>query len=303
MSKARKTGIFYRFGIKEMIDIIRKAKIVMEVARKQELDSFWQTRNFNPVRLVIPFTRLYFPLSGEGYMMYSGKQYHLRPGSLFLIPPYAPVEVSCPERLVKYWTHFNVFMADSEVDLFNIADTVNELPVPDVKEYCILFEHLTKWYPTSHSEKYYKVPPLAEFEAQSALHLLLEPFYENILSNTKNLDRSNLRLVKLLNYIEKNLDRELTLKQLAAIVHLNPTYLSNLFSEKFGISLIQYCNNRRIVRATDLLIHTDYSIEEIAWRQGAESTAAFSRLFKRHVGCSPVRFRQLKQGRDTGPES
>lgn len=177
---------------------------------------------------------------------------------------------------VKYWTHFNVFMADSEVDLFNIADTVNELPVPDVKEYCILFEHLTKWYPTSHSEKYYKVPPLAEFEAQSALHLLLEPFYENILSNTKNLDRSNLRLVKLLNYIEKNLDRELTLKQLAAIVHLNPTYLSNLFSEKFGISLIQYCNNRRIVRATDLLIHTDYSIEEIAWRQGAESTAAFS---------------------------
>ena len=101
MSKARKTGIFYRFGIKEMIDIIRKAKIVMEVARKQELDSFWQTRNFNPVRLVIPFTRLYFPLSGEGYMMYSGKQYHLRPGSLFLIPPYAPVEVSCPERLVK----------------------------------------------------------------------------------------------------------------------------------------------------------------------------------------------------------
>ena len=260
MSKARKTGIFYRFGIKEMIDIIRKAKIVMEVARKQELDSFWQTRNFNPVRLVIPFTRLYFPLSGEGYMMYSGKQYHLRPGSLFLIPPYAPVEVSCPERL-------------------------------------------TKWYPTSHSEKYYKVPPLAEFEAQSALHLLLEPFYENILSNTKNLDRSNLRLVKLLNYIEKNLDRELTLKQLAAIVHLNPTYLSNLFSEKFGISLIQYCNNRRIVRATDLLIHTDYSIEEIAWRQGAESTAAFSRLFKRHVGCSPVRFRQLKQGRNTGPES
>ena len=236
-------------------------------------------------------------------MMYSGKQYHLRPGSLFLIPPYAPVEVSCPERLVKYWTHFNVFMADSEVDLFNIADTVNELPVPDVKEYCILFEHLTKWYPTSHSEKYYKVPPLAEFEAQSALHLLLEPFYENILSNTKNLDRSNLRLVKLLNYIEKNLDRELTLKQLAAIVHLNPTYLSNLFSEKFGISLIQYCNNRRIVRATDLLIHTDYSIEEIAWRQGAESTAAFSRLFKRHVGCSPVRFRQLKQGRNAGPES
>lgn len=90
MSKTRKTGIFYRFGIKEMIDIIRKAKIVMEVARKQELDSFWQTRNFNPVRLVIPFTRLYFPLSGEGYMMYSGKQYHLRPGSLFLIPPYAP---------------------------------------------------------------------------------------------------------------------------------------------------------------------------------------------------------------------
>lgn len=73
-------------------------------------------------------------------------------------------------------------MADSEVDLFNIADTVNELPVPDVKEYCILFEHLTKWYPTSHSEKYYKVPPLAEFGAQSALHLLLEPFYENILS-------------------------------------------------------------------------------------------------------------------------
>ena len=278
-----------------MIDIIRKAKIVMEVARKQELDSSWETRNFQPGRLIIPFTRLYFPLEGEGIMTYSGKQYRLHPGSLYLIPPYAPVVVSCSERLLKYWTHFNIFLGDSEVDLFNTVETVTELPVPDMRESAMLFEHLTRWYPNSHAEKHYSVPPLGEFEAQCALHLLLEPFYQTILSNMKSHDGASLRLIRLLNYIEKHLDQELTLQQLADTVHLNPTYLSNLFSRRFGISPIQYCNNRRIVRAMDLLLHTDYPIEEIAWRQGAESTAAFSRLFKRHVGCSPLHYRKIKQ--------
>ena len=280
-----------------MIDIIRKAKVVMEVARKQELDTSWETRNLHPGRLSIPFTRLYFPLEGEGFMTHSGRQYRLRPGSLYLIPPYAPVVVSCPKRLLKYWTHFNIFLGDSEVDLFNTVETVTELPVPDMREFSMLFEHLTRWYPNSHAEKHYGVPPLAEFEAQSALHLLLEPFYDTILSNPKTQDGGSLRLIRLLNYIEKHLDHELTLQQLADTVHLNPTYLSNLFSRRFGISLIQYCNNRRIVRATDLLIHTDYPIEEIAWRQGAESTAAFSRLFKRHVGCSPLHYRKMKRQR------
>ncbi len=278
-----------------MIDVIRKAKVVMEVARKQELDTSWETRNINPERLIIPFTRLYFPLEGEGSMTYSGKQYRLRPGYLFLIPPYAPVVVSCPERLLKYWAHFNVFLADSGVDLFNTVEPVTELRVPDMHEFSVLFEHLTKWYPIPCSEKSYRVSPLAEFESQAVLHLLLEPFYESILSHTRSSDGRSMRLVKLLNYIEKNLNRELTLPQLAETTHLNPTYLSNLFRRRFGISLIQYCNNRRIVRAKDLLIHTDYPIEEIAWRQGAESTAAFSRLFKRHVGCSPLSYRKMKR--------
>ncbi len=129
---------------------------------------------------------------------------------------------------------------------------------------------------------------------QAALTLLLIPFYESMINADASSSKVNERFFKLLYHVETHLSGPLNLKKLAAEVHLNPTYLSNLFAEKMGIPLIRYCNNRRIARAINLLRNTDYSIEDIALRQGAESTAAFSRLFKRHTGLSLRAYRSKK---------
>jgi len=92
--------------------------------------------------------------------------------------------------------------------------------------------------------------------------------------------------------VQRILDKDFSLEELAKQFNLNPVYLSNLFAKEMGVSLIKYCNNRRINRAIVLLSNTNYTISEIAYQLGAGNAASFSRLFKRHHGITPVEFRR-----------
>ncbi len=276
-----------------MIDMVKNARLAVNVAQFLELDEGWRTSRFQNRLSMIPYGRLYFPLEGEGYVLFNNKELHLRPGFMYLIPPFVSTEVHCPKRLVKYWTHFNAFLLDSELDIFTLGNADNEILVADPGRVTGLFQLLVRSYRLHPNYRKAPVPPIRELECNAALTLLLVPFYESLISAAAHNPGVNERFLKILHYVEAHLSGALSLKELAREVHLNPTYLSNMFAEKMGIPLIQYCNNRRIVRAINLLRNTDYSLEEIAMQQGAESTAAFSRLFKRRTGMSPRAYRKM----------
>ncbi len=276
-----------------MIDMVKNIRLAVEVAQFVKLDEKWRTSRFESRRAMIPYCRLYFPVEGEGYVLFNNRELHLRPGFMYLIPPFVATEVYCPKRLVKYWTHFNAYLLDSELDIFNLGNADNEIPVENHGKVVELFQMLVRSYRTPPSHRKITVPPIRELECNAALTLLLVPFYESLISAAAHNPGVNERFLKILHYVEAHLSGSLSLKELAREVHLNPTYLSNMFAEKMGIPLIQYCNNRRIARAINLLRNTDYSLEEIAAQQGAESTAAFSRLFKRRTGMSPRAYRKM----------
>lgn len=280
-----------------MIELVKDIQLRIEVAQFLELDENWKTSCFEKHLSIIPFTRLYFPVEGEGYVAFNNKKLHLRPGFLYLIPPFVSTEVYCPRRMVKYWTHFNACLFNSEIDIFSIGDVDYEIPAADSEKIISLFQILVRSCQAPRSCRKFPVPPMRQIECHAALTLLLIPFYEKLIKANDPQSEVNERFLKLLHHVETHLSESLTLKELAHEVHLNPTYLSNMFARKMGMPLIQYCNNRRIARAVNMLHNTDYSIEDIALQLGAESTAAFSRLFKRRVGVSPRIYRQkVKSG-------
>jgi AraC-like DNA-binding protein len=92
-------------------------------------------------------------------------------------------------------------------------------------------------------------------------------------------------------YITKNFSRQITLEEVASVVHLSSSYFSTLFKECTGSTFKEYLNMIRVEESKRLLSNTDYSIIDIAIATGFESQSYFTKIFKRYTGYTPKQFR------------
>ena len=99
---------------------------------------------------------------------------------------------------------------------------------------------------------------------------------------------------RLIDFIEENLDRDLSLEVLAAEVSLNSLYLPRAFKKVLGQTPHQYVLRRRIERARGLLSNTDMPIVDVALTTGFSSQSHLSNWFLRITGVSPASFRRQR---------
>lgn len=90
-------------------------------------------------------------------------------------------------------------------------------------------------------------------------------------------------------YIQKNLQNDLSLMQLAAYNYIGKNRLCRIFSQTLGISPMQYVQKIRIAKAKQLLLH-HYRLEEVCNECGFHSLSHFSRTFHAQVGIPPKQF-------------
>lgn len=93
-------------------------------------------------------------------------------------------------------------------------------------------------------------------------------------------------------YIEDNLSREFTVKEIADHVGLSPDYLSKNFKSIIGVTPIDYIKNYKIARAMEKLRSTEDSISDIAESVGFIDMSHFSRTFRQVTGVTPSAFRK-----------
>lgn len=98
---------------------------------------------------------------------------------------------------------------------------------------------------------------------------------------------------KVINHINLNLGSELSLKSLAAMCFLSPSYLSNLFKRETGSTLIDYINTQRIQRAAHLLESTKLNVTVIAESVGILDVNYFAKVFKKATGQTPTQYRRI----------
>lgn len=98
-------------------------------------------------------------------------------------------------------------------------------------------------------------------------------------------------------YIERNLDFELCIKNVADVFHYNPRYLCRLFKKETGTALNEYILCQRLKRAKNLLCTTSHSIIEISMEIGFKNVTYFNKLFKKQFDITPSGYRkQYKKG-------
>ena len=96
------------------------------------------------------------------------------------------------------------------------------------------------------------------------------------------------RVIK--DYIEKCYHEELSLEKIAARLHVNRNYLSQLFKRITGEPFVTYVNKYRIRKAIELIRTGQYMVYEISERVGFQNATYFSQVFKSITGHSPSEY-------------
>lgn len=100
------------------------------------------------------------------------------------------------------------------------------------------------------------------------------------------------KLQQVIDYIQANLDQDLSLTELATLAQMSPHYFSQLFKQSMGVPPHQYVIRCRIERAKELLVQRQFSIADVAKVVGFADQSHFHRHFKRLVGLTPRAFKQ-----------
>ncbi len=96
-------------------------------------------------------------------------------------------------------------------------------------------------------------------------------------------------------FIERNFDKKITLKDVAGQVCLSPKYFSRIFKEIAGHGFNEYRLSIKTRQACELLRNPDYRITEIAVRLGYQNSESFIRMFEKMMKVSPTQYRHKNQ--------
>ena len=102
----------------------------------------------------------------------------------------------------------------------------------------------------------------------------------------------DLRMERILSYINENFNEDISLSQLAKDEFISVHYLSKLFKSKVGVNFSDYITELRIDHALKELISSDIAINKIALNSGFSNVQSFNREFKKRYKDVPSEYRK-----------
>ena len=92
-------------------------------------------------------------------------------------------------------------------------------------------------------------------------------------------------------FIEENIERRISLKQIADYVGLSVSNFSKKFKQDTDESPMAYINTKKMERACTFLANTDMLINQVSYKVGISDALYFSRMFSQYAGMSPTEYR------------
>ena len=103
------------------------------------------------------------------------------------------------------------------------------------------------------------------------------------------------KVQEVVDYLLANPESGENLEELAGRFYISRSWLSRIFREVTGFSVVEYSNILRVRKARKLLACSDYSVTEISEQMGFESITYFERVFKKYTDCTPLKYRKEKR--------
>ena len=137
-----------------------------------------------------------------------------------------------------------------------------------------------------------------EFEARYGLSRMIAMITETsrVLPTRRAAGEQEARVKEMMSWIEKNLGREVTVRDIACAANVCPRTCQKAFQRYLHCSPVEYLQRRRILAAAQRLASTSDPVTDIAFDCGFSSHSYFSKSFRAVMGCSPVEYRAAGRG-------
>lgn len=229
---------------------------------------------------------LIYTVSGEGYLMYRGREYVLKPGHVFFINchEFQYYKTGSTGNWELRWIHFNGSACKCYFDMIN-EDSLKVVQLNDVSEI------------NRHMNEIVTLIIKNDINTDIMISMLLTNIITE-LSTTRNKSESNRNYAQHISMLEKIIDyicchykEDIKIKDLLKTAHLSEFYFMRLFKKHTGVSTYEYITNYRINKSKMLLKETEQAIYQIAAEVGFSNVNNYIRDFKKVVGTTPLKFR------------
>ncbi len=244
-------------------------------------------------RIIGPLQHGYYVLhyvhSGKGYLKMFGNDgketvYTVSKGQLFLL--YPNVNISYRPDVDDPWEYSWICFCGSVA--FNHANRLTDKTTPII--------NLKNHEKTENSFK--KLLKLNEYPHSKDLKItsIAMEIFSEIIEQSEKKDKPNLYknyIKDCLIYIQNNYKNpDLSVMEISRHLNINEKYLSRLFTAALQIPLTKYITLLRLQKACSLLNDDDKSINEISDIVGYSDPLYFSRIFTKHIGISPSKWKK-----------
>lgn len=116
-------------------------------------------------------------------------------------------------------------------------------------------------------------------------------------------DKTNLLLNQMLEYIKNHYAEKISLKDIADSACISERGCIRYFQKNMQTTPLKYLQEYRIYSAANMLLHSELSITEIAFKTGFDTSSYFSKIFKEYMKCTPKTYRNTSRQNYTPSDS
>lgn len=236
--------------------------------------------NYHTYRSSFDSFLLMYVKSGSGYARTETKSYTLSAGDVMLLDCYIPHSYGTNTGWEIQWLHFDGPMARAYFE--RVCSKGQQI-------------RIANHYAATHSLR--KMLNLF-YERKGVLDVQLSRMINDLLtdlilysSEIRETDCNMSVVDECIRYITDNLQKDISVEELAEHAKLSPFYFSRLFKEQTGVTPHRYIIMVRLDYSRYILRTTEFTIKETAFQCGFRSESNFCTRFRKAFGMTPQEYR------------
>jgi AraC-like DNA-binding protein len=247
-----------------------------------------------------PAIEIIMPVENGYTMLFSNSEVYLREKDICIICPGCVHAIKAPETgrriIFQPNTTYLRFLREFEV----LISFMSPYAIITPEEYPSIHEQLVNML-VEIKEEYMAGTSFSELSIYSRLLEMLKLIGQNYSSKSSQTNDYSIsskedyasKFVEICDYIDAHCSEDLKLDDVADMSGFSKFYFERLFKQFTGTSFYKYVNQKRIAKASELLIEPGNSVTDVALNCGFMSISSFIRMFKLQKGCTPTEFKSM----------